>query len=138
MKEVEVVCAIIYEQGSFFACKRKDNELLGGKWEFPGGKREKGEDLKETVIREVKEELNSIVSPYEYLGYTIYNYDNLGEDSFTIKLHAFLCSLEFGMLELKVHSAGYFMNYDKLLTLDFAEADKEIIQKLAKYDKRQK
>ena len=135
MKEYEVVCAVIVESRTIFACKRNYNKILGGKWEFPGGKVEPGENPEDTIKREIKEELNSVISPYEYLGCVEYNYDDLGEDNFHIKLHAYLCNLESGMLELKEHIAGYFMSYDKLLRLDFLPADKEILKVIGKYFK---
>ena len=35
--------------------------MLGGLWEFPGGKQEKGEKPADTVVREVLEEMNLAV-----------------------------------------------------------------------------
>ncbi|MEK3939891.1 NUDIX hydrolase [Bacillus sp. FSL R5-0431] len=52
MKRVDVVSAIIYDE--------EENMLMvknvKGYWELPGGAVEKGEHLKQAVIREVKEE----------------------------------------------------------------------------------
>ena len=53
-----VVAAIIQdENGTYLCCKRGDWKAAPGKWEFPGGKPEPGEDLQVALIREIREEL---------------------------------------------------------------------------------
>lgn len=56
---VRVGAAVTWrEDGCFLIAKRKQEEMLGGLWEFPGGKVEKGETLPECIAREMKEELD--------------------------------------------------------------------------------
>jgi len=52
-----VVAAVIHRGDSVLIDKRKARGLLGGLWEFPGGKVEVGEDLQTALMREIKEEL---------------------------------------------------------------------------------
>ena len=40
----------------FLIAQRNKNKMLGGLWEFPYGKKEKNESIKECIIRELKEE----------------------------------------------------------------------------------
>jgi A/G-specific adenine glycosylase len=57
LPQYEVVAAVIQQGNKVLIDKRKADGLLGGLWEFPGGKVEVGEDLHSALIREIKEEL---------------------------------------------------------------------------------
>ena len=76
-KEIKIgVGAIIFYKDKILVCK--DNKKWGGKWLIPGGKMEYGEDISETIKREIKEETGldiydisvknakSVVNPKEY------------------------------------------------------------------------
>lgn len=52
-----VVAGVIQKEGSFLITRRKQDGLLGGLWEFPGGKIEKKEHPEQACIREIKEEV---------------------------------------------------------------------------------
>lgn len=54
---VIAVTFLIEKNGRFLLIKRSSNEdHYGGKWVFPGGKVEKGEDVIRALLRELKEE----------------------------------------------------------------------------------
>ena len=61
-KITEVVAALIWQDGKFFACQRPDHKTRGGLWEFVGGKVEKGETGEQALIRECREELGTAVA----------------------------------------------------------------------------
>ena len=57
MSTVVVAAAIIVEGGRVLLTQRKRGSHLEGMWEFPGGKVEDGEDPKDALARELREEL---------------------------------------------------------------------------------
>ena len=59
---IEVGAACIYRNGKYLIQTRPEGKSFVGKWEFPGGKREKGENFRSCVKREIKEELDIEVS----------------------------------------------------------------------------
>jgi A/G-specific adenine glycosylase len=83
-RKVEAVVAIIERNGSYLIQKRPSSGLLADLWEFPGGKREKGETLKEALAREVREELGVEVSKARPLVTVRHAYTE-----FRVTLHAF-------------------------------------------------
>lgn len=57
MSTILVAAAIIVEGGRVLLTQRKRGSHLEGMWEFPGGKVEDGEDPKDALVRELREEL---------------------------------------------------------------------------------
>ena len=56
-KMVEVVAALIWDNGKFMICRRPQNKARALLWEFVGGKVEPGETKEQALIRECCEEL---------------------------------------------------------------------------------
>jgi len=54
---IEVAAALVFREGKLLIAKRHAKAHLGGLWEFPGGKRERGETFKQCLVRELREEL---------------------------------------------------------------------------------
>ena len=68
--EIEVVAGIICEEGRLLAGQRKESGLFPGKWEFPGGKVERGEERLAALRRELNEELGiTVISAVEVFRY---------------------------------------------------------------------
>ena len=64
MKTIRVVAAIIIEDGKVFATQRGYGEFKDG-WEFPGGKIDVGETPEEALVREIKEELDTLETTHK-------------------------------------------------------------------------
>ncbi len=81
-----VVTGIIWKNGSFYIQKRKEKQHLGGLWEFPGGKVEKGESEVTALIREIDEECSIKVLPTTKVGTVKHAYSH-----FSIHLSLYHC-----------------------------------------------
>lgn len=67
---------------------RPEDAMLGGLWEFPGGKKKNGEKIKKTVTRELKEELGVNVEVVDKFMELKHAYSH-----FKITMHAYWCRL---------------------------------------------
>ncbi|MCH7732246.1 MAG: A/G-specific adenine glycosylase [Candidatus Marinimicrobia bacterium] len=83
-----IVAGVIWNEGRFLIQKRPENALLGGLWEFPGGKVQNGENLESALIREIREETGISVIPSTKIGEINHAYTH-----FTITLHGYHCTM---------------------------------------------
>ena len=86
-----VTAAVIHRDGTVLLAQRPPNGLLGGLWEFPGGKTLEGEDLPTCLRREIREELDVEIEVGEPLGVYRHAFTH-----FRVTLHAFHCVLKSG------------------------------------------
>ncbi|MCA0144412.1 (deoxy)nucleoside triphosphate pyrophosphohydrolase [Blastococcus sp. LR1] len=64
---VQVVGAAVVDAGRVLVAQRSGG-VFDGRWEFPGGKVERGESELEALVRECQEELGVTVVPREFVG----------------------------------------------------------------------
>jgi 8-oxo-dGTP diphosphatase len=119
-----VTCAIIEYDGKILCAQRSEKMNLPLKWEFPGGKVEKNEDLKTCLKREIKEELGVEIKVNERLPFSTHSYPN----DKVIKLIPFRCSLQTFEIDLKEHLKVEWSLPTNLSQYDWAEADIPIVQ----------
>jgi 8-oxo-dGTP diphosphatase len=79
VKTVLVSAAVIVESGCVLLTQRKSGTHLEGKWEFPGGKVEAGEDPREALRRELREEIGIDADVGEILDVTFHRYEDAGK-----------------------------------------------------------
>jgi 8-oxo-dGTP diphosphatase len=125
MKVVKVVCGIIWKGSKVFIARRKPEKLMGGYWEFPGGKIEANENPEEALVRELKEELGMKVLIKGYFGTNTYQYE-----SFKIELIAYKCEFVSATFKLMDHSEYCFVKTTELIKYELAPADLYILKKL--------
>jgi A/G-specific adenine glycosylase len=85
-QKIETVVGIIKDGRRYLIQKRPPHGLMAGLWEFPGGKREKGETLGDTLHRELREELSAEVKKERLLLKVGHSYTR-----FQVTLFAFAC-----------------------------------------------
>ncbi len=83
----DVTCGVIWDdRGQLLITQRHAKGMLGGLWEFPGGKQEPGETLEACLVREIEEELGIQIEVGAKLVAVPHTYTHL-----KITLHAFEC-----------------------------------------------
>lgn len=127
MKTIHVVTAVIKKDNKIFCCQRADTGPLAKKWEFPGGKIEEGENAKEALVREIREELDTEIKVEDLIMKVDHQYP-----TFRIILEAYLAEVIEGNLTLTEHLDAKWLGKDELKTLDWAEADIPIVDKIIK------
>lgn len=117
MKKIEVVAAIIYKNGAYFATQRGYGEFEG-MWEFPGGKIELGETAESALKREIQEELGIDITVDKFLCTTHYDYP-----SFHLTMHCYLCRIISGEIELREHKSARWLTVEALDSVEWLPAD---------------
>lgn len=124
MKSINVVAAIIRCGDKIFAIQRGYGEFKGG-WEFPGGKIEAGETLKQALIREIKEELDTEIEVGELVDIVEYDYSQ-----FHLTMHCFWCTVKSGDLVLREHKAARWLTWEEFDSVEWLPADLGLIEKI--------
>ena len=127
MKTINVVAAIIIKDNKIFATQRGYGEFKDG-WEFPGGKVEQGEAPEKAIVREIKEELDTVIEVIEYFDTVEYDYPN-----FHLSMKCYICSVLSGKLELLEHEAAKWLDKDSLDLVAWLPADLGLVDKLKDY-----
>ena len=130
MKHLPVSAAIIVrtnpqtQKKELFATQRGYGDFKGG-WEFPGGKLEPGESPQQCIVREIREELATVVKAEKTLGVVEYDYP-----AFHLTMHCLLCSVVSGDLKLLEHEDAKWVTGENLYSLDWLPADRLILDRL--------
>jgi A/G-specific adenine glycosylase len=121
----DVTAAVIRKKGRILIAQRPMEGMLGGLWEFPGGKLEPGESLEECLQREIREELGIEIQVGQPVARVKHAYTH-----FRITLHAFECRLRKGRPRAIGVSDWRWVKWDELDDFAFAVTDRKIIQAL--------
>lgn len=120
---VRVSAGIIIGNGRVLACQRRPEQTHGSKWEFPGGKCEEGESPAECLRRELAEELGIDAEIGRELWHTEHTYPGRPPVALTFfrveRIHGEPRNLVFADIR--------WMAVENLHTLDFLEADRELL-----------
>lgn len=131
--EIEVAAAIVERGGKFLIAQRSADDFLGGLWEFPGGKRETGEDLETCLVRELDEELAVRIEVGDLWKVVSHAYPDR-----KVKLHFYRCRLPSGEPMSLGCQAFRWVGPRELRQFPFPPADAEIIEELSNTPCREK
>lgn len=126
-KLIKVVGAIIENENNEILCALRSPIMsLPNMWEFPGGKVESGETLKEAIEREIKEELDCYVEFIDAFNDNTFEYDKFIVNLITVKCRITSCTPT-----ASEHSKLIWLHRDNLLSLNWAPADMKAVNQLA-------
>jgi 8-oxo-dGTP diphosphatase len=121
MNTVMVTAALIIEQGKILVTQRKKGAPHGLLWEFPGGKLMEGEEPREALRRELKEELEVEVEVGMMFDAVYYSYPE-----YPILLMVYRCRIKKGFLRPLGCHALRWVNLRELEKLVMPPADDPI------------
>lgn len=132
-KQVHVALGIVCCKKSDSICllitRRPGDSVLGGYWEFPGGKVEAGETPRQAAIRELSEEIGIQVEPVKSLTVVEHLYDHAH-----VHLHPWLCRWVDGEVKNLQVMEHQWVTLDKLPTVRFPPANGAIVEQLLQID----
>lgn len=123
----DVAAGLVFRDGKVLITLRYDDAHLGGLWEFPGGKVEKGETFEACLARELKEELGIDVEIQELIETDTHAYPGK-----TVRLKFFRCRWvgneprALGCADFRWVTAGELKQHE------FPAADAVLIERLEK------
>jgi 8-oxo-dGTP diphosphatase len=121
---VVVVGAAIVDGGAVLAAQREHPAALAGRWEFPGGRVEVGEDERGALIRECREELGASVRVLGRLGP-----DLVLSNGWLLRIH--VAELVGGQRPAALeHRSLRWVRGSELETLNWLDADRAVLPAL--------
>ena len=130
MKLITTVAGIIYNEKGEILCTKRDAgkyAYVSYKWEFPGGKMEQGESEIQTLERELREELEIKVEILDKFYQVEHDYPD-----FHLSMALYECKMLSHNFKMNVHKDIKWVKPQDMLSLDWAEADLPVAEKLAK------
>ncbi|WP_027727274.1 (deoxy)nucleoside triphosphate pyrophosphohydrolase [Treponema sp. C6A8] len=123
------VACIDIREGKVFLAKRQNTGDMGGRWEFPGGKIDAGEDFETAIKREMNEEFGVEVEVFEKL--CDVTFEHKGKecfvDAFRVHFAEDGLSRRFTLTE---HTDYKWEDFNKIPELNFVDSDLKIYTKL--------
>ena len=121
---IEVVAAAIVFENHLLAFQRGASKYsyVANRFEFPGGKVRKDEPQEDSLIRELKEELDLDIKVGEWITIVEHSYKD-----FPSRMHCYLVHLESFTGLLKEHISYFHGSLEDARQLDWIEVDKPIL-----------
>ncbi len=131
IKKIEVAAGIIMKNSKVYIQQRAKDDLMGGLWEFPGGKREKGESIEGCLKREIREELRADIKVLNKVMVIRHAYTQ-----FRVTLHVFDCFLKNKKIRPNGCEQWKWISLEKLNSYPFPAANARIVKYLIDSNKK--
>lgn len=122
---VEVVAALIWDNGKFLICQRPAHKARALLWEFVGGKVEPSESKEQALIRECQEELAVALSVGDVFTDVVHKYPDI-----TIHLTLFNAVIADGIPQKLEHNDIRWISPAEIPLYNFCPADTEILKRI--------
>jgi A/G-specific adenine glycosylase len=124
-KKIAVSAAVIQRNGKIYIQQRPQKGLMGGLWEFPGGKLEKGENPEDCLKREILEELGVQIKIKQKILTIKHSYTQ-----FRVTLNVFTCDLKPGRIRATSCDQWKWVSLEKINQYPFPAANVKILKYL--------
>jgi 8-oxo-dGTP diphosphatase len=119
---IHVACAIVEHEGRILVARRGTGRRAL-RWEFPGGKIDRGETINACIVREIQEELAIDIRPRRQLPPHTWRYPDIA-----IVLHPVICGFRRGTLQLREHKAAMWIAPSEADGLQWCDADRKVLE----------
>jgi 8-oxo-dGTP diphosphatase len=123
---MQVVAGLLVQEGRLLVCQRREAGPFPLKWEFPGGKVERGEALPDALARELQEELAIEIDGSK----EILRHNHCYRDGTRVELIFFRVDGYRGEIVNKVFHDIRWAGLDELRQFDFLDGDRPMIERL--------
>lgn len=121
----DIAVGIVWNDDRLLMVRRPTSGMLGGLWEFPGGKQEKNESLERCLEREIQDEMQVEVDVLAHFRTVPHAYTH-----FKITLHAFQCRYLAGQPSPKTAADWDWLEPEQVTALALPKSNKKILEAL--------
>lgn len=129
---MDVVAALIIKENKILISQRKEDSFMGGRWEFPGGRLEKGEEPEKGLEREILEELGIRIKVGKLFHTNQHTYE-IENNKRKIKLMTYFCEISKGEPRCIDCSNFRRVSVEELRNFDFVDADLKVVERLTNF-----